>query len=111
MAVLRDNTETREIRPGVERKLIHGSDLMMVVIDFTNGPWAEPEPPHNHVHEQTTYIAHGEIRFISEGESDEILSDGDMFFVPSGKMHTIQLLSESARLVDSFNPIRQEFLP
>lgn len=110
MPVLKDNAEALEIRPGVARKLIYGSDLMMVVIDFTNGPWTEPEPPHNHFHEQTTYVAQGEIRFICEGETDHILRTGDMFFVPSGRMHTIQLLSTTARLVDSFNPIRREFL-
>ena len=109
--VLKDSAETTEIRPGVTRKLIWGSDLMMVVIDFTNGPWLEPESPHNHFHEQTTYVAQGEILFICEGEPDQVLRAGDMFFVPSGRMHTIKLLSTSARLVDSFNPIRTEFLP
>lgn len=110
MPVLKERTEAKEIRPGVERKMIYGANLMMVVIDFKNGPWPEPEPPHNHVHEQTTYIVHGVVRFICEGEPDEVLGVGDMFYVPSGRMHTIQLLSESARLVDSFNPIRKEFL-
>ena len=102
MAVLKNDASTTEVKPGITRKMIYGSDLMMVVIDFTNGPWAH--------HEQTSYIASGEIRFICEDESDQILSTGDMFFVPSGKQHTIQLLSESARLVDSFNPVRKDFI-
>nr|HPM32871.1 cupin domain-containing protein [Chryseolinea sp.] len=78
--------------------------------DFDNGPWKEPDLPHQHVHEQTTYIAEGEIIFSCEGEDDQKLVTGDMFWVPSNKMHTIQLLTEKARLVDSFNPIREEFL-
>jgi quercetin dioxygenase-like cupin family protein len=98
------------VKPGVDRRLIHGHDLMMVVIDFDNGPWTEPEPPHNHVHEQTTYVAEGELIFFCEGEPDQKLTAGDMFCVPSNKKHTIQLLSEKARLIDSFNPIRTEFL-
>jgi hypothetical protein len=38
------------------------------------------------------------------------LKAGDMFEVPSGKLHTIKLLTEKARLVDSFSPIREDFL-
>jgi mannose-6-phosphate isomerase-like protein (cupin superfamily) len=111
MPVLKyDETEAFKVREGVNRKLIHLHHLMTVIIDFTNGPWSEPDPPHSHPHEQTTYIADGEILFICEGEANQKLKAGDMFSVPSNKQHTIQLLSKKARLVDSFNPIREEFL-
>lgn len=98
------------VKDGVIRRLVHTPNLMMAVIDFTNGPWTVPDPPHSHLHEQTTYVEAGEIIFFCEGEPDKRLSAGDMFWVPSNKSHTIQLLSASARLVDSFNPIREEFL-
>jgi quercetin dioxygenase-like cupin family protein len=98
------------VKPGVTRRLIHGNDLMTAVIDFDNGPWSEPEPPHKHVHEQATYVAEGEIIFFCEDEPDRKLGAGDMFFVPSGKLHTVQLLTKRVRLIDSFNPIRKEFL-
>jgi quercetin dioxygenase-like cupin family protein len=98
------------VKHGVKRRLVHASNLMMVVIDFDRGPWAVPDPPHSHPHEQTTYVAEGEIIFFCEGEPDEKLSAGDMFWVPSNKRHTIQLLSAHAKLIDSFNPIREEFL-
>jgi len=111
MPIQRDvNAKITAVKAGVDRSLIHGNDLMMAVIDFTNGPWSEPDPPHSHVHEQATYVADGEIIFFCEGEPDQHLKAGDRFFVPSNKKHTIQLLSARARLVDSFNPIRQEFL-
>lgn len=98
------------VREGLTRRLIHGKDLMTAVIDFTDGPWREPEPYHHHVHEQTTYIALGEIIFFCEGEPEQKLGVGDMFYVSSNKKHTIQLLSKEARLIDSFNPLREEFL-
>jgi quercetin dioxygenase-like cupin family protein len=110
MPVLKENSFVTQVKPGVNRKLIHGKDLMMVVIDFTNGPWAAPELLHHHVHEQTTYVAEGEIIFFCEGEPEHRLSAGDMFYVPSNKKHGIQLLSDTARLIDSFNPIRVDFL-
>jgi quercetin dioxygenase-like cupin family protein len=111
MPVLKkENAETTLVREGVERRLVHASNLMMVVIDFTGGPWSEPEPQHHHVHEQATYVAEGELIFFCEGEKEQRLKAGDMFWVPSNKKHGIQLLSKTSRLIDSFNPIREEFL-
>lgn len=111
MTVLKFSESTPEIvRQGLERRNIYTTNLMTVIVDFTDGPWEEAEPFHSHPHEQTSYIASGEIIFYCEGEPDQQLSAGDMFAVGSGKKHTIRLLSQSARLIDSFNPIRQEFI-
>jgi len=90
--------------------LVYTPDLMMVVIDFSDGPWPEPEPLQHHVHEQITYVAEGEIMFFCEGENEEKLKAGDMFWVPSDKKHGIQLLTTHARLIDTFHPVREEFL-
>ena len=111
MPVLKaSNAHTETVKPGVGRRLIHTDQMMVAVIDFENGPWDQPDPMHNHIHEQITYVAEGEIIFFCEGEAEKRLMAGDMFSVPSGKQHTIQLLSATAKLVDSFTPIRQEFL-
>lgn len=111
MATLKfDEIPYEVVREGLQRKIIHTNNLMTVLIDFTDGPWAEPEPSHNHPHEQTSYIAEGEILFFCEGDEPQKLKAGDMFAVPSGLNHTIQLLTPKARLVDSFNPIREDFL-
>lgn len=111
MPVLKkDELKAITIRPGVKRAFIYIDKLMMAVIDFSNGPWTEPEPLHHHIHEQITYVAEGEIIFLCEGEPDQHLKPGDMFAVRSDKNHTIRLLSKTARLIDSFSPIREEFL-
>ena len=111
MAVLKFNDVPHEIvREGLQRKIIHTDNLMTVLIDFSDGPWDKPEPPHSHPHEQTSYVAEGEIIFICEGEADQHLKAGDMFAAPSGRPHTVQLLTEKARLVDNFNPVREDFL-
>ncbi|MEQ9286941.1 MAG: cupin domain-containing protein [Cyclobacteriaceae bacterium] len=111
MPVLKfDEAPGTVVREGLQRKIIHTGDLMTVLLDFSDGPWAEKEPPHSHPHVQTSYIAEGEIIFYCEGEPDEHLKAGDMFVVPTGKKHTIKLLSKTARLVDSFSPIREDFL-
>lgn len=111
MAVLKYSDDNwQEIRDGVFRKLIYLEKLMSVIIEFRNGPWSEAEPFHSHPHEQTCYIAKGEIIFFCEGETDQHLTEGDLFYVSSGKKHTIRVVSPMARLIDNFAPIREEFL-
>lgn len=111
MSILKFNESSPEIvREGLERRLIHTSNLMTVIVDFTGGPWAEAESFHSHPHEQTSYVAEGEIIFYCEGEPEQHLKAGDMFATVSGQQHTIRLLTPKARLIDSFNPIRQEFI-
>jgi quercetin dioxygenase-like cupin family protein len=111
MPVLKaDDAVMTKVREGLARRFVHTSNLMMVVIDFNDGPWSEPEPFQHHVHEQATYIAEGDIIFFCEGEKEQRLKAGDMFWVPSDKKHGIQLLSRHAKLIDTFNPIREEFL-
>jgi quercetin dioxygenase-like cupin family protein len=111
MAILKFTESIPEIvNPGLKRRAIYTSNLMTVIVDFTDGPWPEAEPFHSHPHEQTSYIAEGEVIFYCEGEPEQHLKPGDMFAVPSGKKHTIRLLSATARLIDSFNPVRQEFI-
>jgi quercetin dioxygenase-like cupin family protein len=111
MSVLKFAGNAPEIvRNGLERRIISTPNLMTVLVDFTGGPWQEPDPYHSHPHEQTSYVASGEIVFYCEDEPEQYLREGDMFAVGSSKMHTIRLLTESARLIDSFTPIRQDFI-
>lgn len=111
MAVIKFTENTPEVvRQGLERRIIYTPNLMTVIVDFSDGPWAEAEPFHSHPHEQTSYVASGEIIFYCEGEPEQYLKAGDMFAAASNQKHTIRLLSKQARLIDSFNPIRQEFI-
>jgi quercetin dioxygenase-like cupin family protein len=111
MPVLKyDEAQPEQVGPGLVRRQVHTANLMMVVVDFTNGPQNEPDPAHQHPHEQTCYVAAGEVMFFLEGEEPQHLKPGDMFYVPPMKPHCIQLLTREVRLVDSFNPIRADFL-
>lgn len=111
MAVTKYKDENWEqIREGVFRKLVYLEHIMTVMIEFRNGPWSQADPYHSHPHEQTCYIAKGEILLLCEGEPEQHLTEGDLFYIPSGKQHTIRVLTQVARLVDSFSPIRADFL-
>ena len=91
------------------RYLTHTDNLMMVVIDFNDGPTSEPDPPHDHPHEQVSYVAAGEIFVFLDGEPTQ-LGPGDIFTVPPNIPHSVQLLTEHVRLVDTFTPLREDFL-
>lgn len=111
MSVLKfEESIPEKVREGLERRLVFTPNLMTVIVDFSDGPWDEAEPFHSHPHEQTSYVASGKIIFYCEDEPEQRLHEGDMFVVPSGKRHTIRLLSKQARLIDNFNPIRQDFI-
>jgi mannose-6-phosphate isomerase-like protein (cupin superfamily) len=111
VAVMRRASEPAErLREGWSRIIIRTDHLMSVTLDIEGGPWNEPEPFHTHPHEQTTYLASGEVLFCSEGNTPERLVGGDLIAIPSGVPHSIQLLSASARLVDTFYPVREDFI-
>lgn len=98
-----------KISPDFERSIAHLENLMVVVCHFKNGPMEKADPPHSHLHEQITYIAEGELFFYKDKEEFR-LKTGDLITVPSGVPHTIKTLSTYVRLIDSFNPIREDFL-
>jgi quercetin dioxygenase-like cupin family protein len=106
----RTRTPAETVRPGLSRRIIRTGQLMTVTIDFEDGPWADADPFHSHPHEQTCYVAEGEVLFLSEGQETRKLSAGDLFAVPPDIPHSIQLLSRTARLVDTFHPVREDFI-
>jgi len=98
-----------EVKPGRVRRILHTDRLMMVAFDFADGPATQPDPPHTHPHEQVTYVAEGEVVF-SIGKDSRRLSPGDMVAVPPDQPHGIQTMTPHVRLIDTFTPIRQDFL-
>ena len=110
MGTLKQSEITPEpIGEGRTRYLTHTEKLMMTVIDFRDGPTDKPDPPHSHPHEQVSYVVSGEL-IVFIGDEQTRLEPGDMFTVPPDIPHTVQLLTEYVRLVDTFHPIRDEFL-
>jgi quercetin dioxygenase-like cupin family protein len=99
--------------PGMDRRQVYTEHMMVTVVDFTGGP-SPAVPTHNHPHEQISYMVSGKVIFIidtEDGRTMDELAPGDMVVVPPNAPHTVELLSESARVVDCFYPIREDFLP
>ena len=108
--LLDSNSEWTQLAPGLRRKLIHTTNLMIVVVEFFEGPAEVPDPFHNHPHEQVSYIAEGELILFIEGIGEQKLVKGDLFAIPSGIPHTVQTLTKVVRIIDCFTPLREEFL-
>jgi len=104
-----DNIIQVKVSPVYERRIAYLENLMVVECDFTNGPMENPDPPHSHPHEQITYVAEGELLFY-KGEKEYHLRSGDMITVSSGIPHCIRTISKHVRLIDSFHPVRKDFL-
>lgn len=110
MATDEDNPVIFEkISPGYERRIAYLENLMVVICDFTDGPMEKPDLPHSHFHEQITYVAEGELIFF-KGNKNIHLKRGDLVTIPSGVPHCIQTLSSHVKLIDSFNPVRKNFI-
>ena len=110
MSIVKEKSDFIRVREGLKRKIIYTDNLMTVINEFMDGPWEKPEPPHSHPHEQTGYMAEGEVIFYCDGEADAHLVKGDMFCVPPNIKHTIKCLTPVVRIVVSFTPPRLEFL-
>jgi quercetin dioxygenase-like cupin family protein len=110
MGIVKQSAAIKQpIAEGRTRFLAQTEKLMTAVIDFRDGPTSEPDHPHAHPHEQITYVAAGEIFFCIEDEKHHLCA-GDLFTVPGNVPHSVQLLTAEVRLVDTFTPIREDFL-
>ena len=107
--VKQSETAKQTIADGRTRFLAQTDRLMTAVIDFSDGPTSAPDPPHSHPHEQITYVAEGEIYVFIEDEKHHLRS-GDLFTVPGNVPHSVQLLTDTVRLIDTFTPLREDFL-
>ena len=107
--LLLSNITPEKIAENRTRYLTYTDNLMIVVVNFDDGPRTEPDAPHQHPHEQVSYMAEGEVLFFLDG-SPTHLKPGDLVAVPGNVPHCVQPLTPHARLVDVFNPIREDFL-
>ncbi|MBK0370070.1 cupin domain-containing protein [Flavobacterium agrisoli] len=104
-----ENFEAVNGNMSLQRKIIHLEQLMVTVIEITDGPMKNPDPFHSHPHEQISYIAEGSLKLFIE-DREYLLQKGDVFKVASNLKHAIQTLTEKVTLVDGFSPIREDFL-
>ncbi len=91
---------------GTSRKILAYDDALMAVeVTFEAGAVGAD---HSHPHTQMSYVLEGRFSYSVNGEAVE-LKKGDSIVVPSGLVHGTVCL-EAGRLLDVFNPKRDDFL-
>jgi quercetin dioxygenase-like cupin family protein len=104
--ILESETPVTDLGGGVKRQILGFNDqLMTVKVIFNKGAIGTM---HAHVHSQTSYCASGKFEF-RVGDESQVLLPGDGVYIPSGMLHGVVCL-EDGILVDSFNPVRQDFI-
>lgn len=100
------HTAWETVGDGVRRQILgHGSDLMMVRVDFRKGAVGTV---HHHPHRQVTYVVAGSFEAEVGGEKQR-LGPGDCFFVKAEIPHGVVAL-EDGTLIDVFTPAREDFV-
>lgn len=105
-----DQATEKQLIPGIKAKIAHTKSLMTLISEISLGVQSAPLPMHSHPAEQTTYILDGELLVFIEGEETRHLKSGDIYYVEANIPHSIQSLSEKIHVVESFSPLRNEFL-
>ena len=111
MPVLFNSQATeKEIVPGINAKIAHTKSLMTLISEISFSVQSAPLPMHSHPAEQTTFIMDGELLVFIEGEETMHLKAGDIYYVEANVPHSIQSLSDTIHVIESFSPLRNEFL-
>jgi quercetin dioxygenase-like cupin family protein len=96
-----------ETGPGVRRTLVaYNDDLLLVKVAFETGAVGAL---HQHVHSQISYVESGEFEATVGGEV-RVLRAGDSFYAAPNVPHGV-VARQAGVLLDSFSPVRLDFLP
>jgi quercetin dioxygenase-like cupin family protein len=90
---------------GATTRAILGDGAMLNLTELA--PGAEIEH-HSHPHEQVGIVLAGSITLTVESEVHE-LGAGCAYQLTGGAVHALKAGAEGARLVDTFNPIREDY--
>jgi len=95
-----------KVAKGMRRQILgYDSNLMLVRVNFDKGGIGAV---HRHYHQQVSYVESGKFEVEINGKK-EILEAGDCFVIPQNKLHGAVCL-EKGVLIDTFSPLREDFL-
>lgn len=108
MIVTNQEVQGEDIGDKTTRKvLVAGEKMMLVEFQFPKGGIGVP---HQHEeHEQIGYVAKGSFE-ITVGSKTQIAKQGDCYYAAKNVLHGVVALEDDSILIDSFTPIRQDFL-
>ena len=97
--------EAHELAPGVRMKPLFGDGAMLNLIEFD----AEATvPAHSHPHEQLGLVLEGSVVLAIAGVEHR-LTPGTAYQIPGGVEHAAWTDGETCRLLDVFQPVREDY--
>jgi quercetin dioxygenase-like cupin family protein len=104
--ILTEGMKWEELGGGVSRKFLgYDNQIMMVLVKFENGALGSP---HSHFHTQATFCVSGKFEFEIDGIK-QIVNGGDGVYIEPNLLHSAVCL-EAGMLIDTFSPVREDFL-
>lgn len=98
------DTKPKSLVPGITGYYAHGIDLTLGYVEIKSG---SDLPQHQHVHEQITYIIEGELDMTIGGKFCP-LKTGMYYVIPSNVPHSA-IAKTDCKLIDVFNPVREDY--
>jgi quercetin dioxygenase-like cupin family protein len=94
----------RETAPGYSGRFIHTAGMTLAYFEIKAG---SASPEHAHVHEQVSQVLEGLFQLTVAGEP-VILQPGAVLVIPSNVRHSGLAITD-CKLLDIFNPVREDF--
>lgn len=95
----------KETAPGFSARFVHTESMTLAYFDIKAGSASQE---HAHVHEQVSQVLAGTFQLTVAGEPI-VLHPGTVVVIPSNVPHSGLALTD-CKLLDIFNPVRQDFL-
>ena len=104
--IVDNDIKWEQVNDGMRRQILGYDDqIMMVKIEFLAGGKGDI---HSHVHCQCTYIVSGIFEFEIDGEIRTVKT-GDGLYMEPNVPHGV-ICMEAGTLIDTFSPVRLDFL-
>ena len=98
--------EWEQVNEGMRRHILGYDDqIMLVKIEFKTGGEGTV---HTHVHRQCSYVVSGVFEFDIDGVK-KVVKTGDGLYMEPNVPHGVKCL-EAGLLIDTFSPVRKDFL-
>ena len=98
------NIKPKELVPGITGYYAHGNSMTFGYVELKAG---SNVPMHQHVQEQITYILEGELDMLIGGKAC-LLTHGMYYVIPSNTPHSA-IAKTDCKLIDAFNPVREDY--
>jgi len=104
--IYESKTEWEIIGEGVRLQIMgYDEEIMLVKVEFKQNAIGYL---HSHQHRQCTYVVSGIFEF-QIGDENKIVEAGDGLYIEPNMNHGVRCI-EKGILIDTFNPVRKDFL-